>query len=92
MSTYKLTYFNAKGIAESIRMLLSYSGKEFKDIRIEHNDWLKNVKSSKFLIIISILIYSCDASKKLRRQQDGLLYSSEIVDNHLLNGGKSEFS
>uniref|UniRef100_R4G888 glutathione transferase n=1 Tax=Rhodnius prolixus TaxID=13249 RepID=R4G888_RHOPR len=41
MSTYKLTYFNAKGIAESIRMLLSYSGKEFKDIRIEHNDWLK---------------------------------------------------
>uniref|UniRef100_A0A146KVM5 glutathione transferase n=1 Tax=Lygus hesperus TaxID=30085 RepID=A0A146KVM5_LYGHE len=34
MPTYKLTYFDVKGLAEGIRLLLSYMGKEFEDIRI----------------------------------------------------------
>ncbi|KAF6207934.1 hypothetical protein GE061_016383 [Apolygus lucorum] len=34
MPTYKLTYFDAKGLAEGIRLLLSYMGKDFEDNRL----------------------------------------------------------
>lgn len=38
--TYKLTYFNIQGIAEPTRMLLSYGGIKFEDVRIEKDkDW-----------------------------------------------------
>jgi hypothetical protein len=37
--TYKLTYFNTKGLGEPIRWLLSYGGVEFEDNRIEKADW-----------------------------------------------------
>lgn len=38
--TYKLTYFTIQGIGEPIRMLLSYGGIKFEDIRIEKDkDW-----------------------------------------------------
>lgn len=38
--TYKLTYFNIQGLAEPIRMLLSYGGIKFEDVRIEKDkDW-----------------------------------------------------
>lgn len=40
MPTYKLTYFNIQGLAEPIRMLLSYGGIEFEDVRVEKDkDW-----------------------------------------------------
>ncbi|XP_014228121.1 glutathione S-transferase-like [Trichogramma pretiosum] len=39
MSNYKLTYFNFKGLGEPIRMLLTYGGVDFKDHRIEMEDW-----------------------------------------------------
>ncbi|XP_066603679.1 glutathione S-transferase-like [Prorops nasuta] len=38
MSSYKLTYFNVMGLGEPIRFLLSYSGKAFQDIRLDHGD------------------------------------------------------
>ncbi|CAA9998285.1 unnamed protein product [Nesidiocoris tenuis] len=39
MPSYKLTYFNAKGPGEPIRMLLAYMGVEFEDNRIEIESW-----------------------------------------------------
>jgi hypothetical protein len=46
--TYKLTYFNVKGLGEPIRFLLSYGGVEFEDHRLEGEEWpkLKPCKSS----------------------------------------------
>lgn len=43
---YKLTYFNIRGAAESIRFILSYGGIEFEDIRIEREQW-PQIKPSK---------------------------------------------
>lgn len=37
--TFKLTYFNLRGLAEPIRMLLAYGGIEYEDVRIEREDW-----------------------------------------------------
>ena len=50
--TYKLSYFNVKGLAEPIRFLLSYGGIEFEDHRIEKEEWLqlKPCKSSQILV------------------------------------------
>nr|BAN20703.1 glutathionetransferase [Riptortus pedestris] len=44
MPEYKLTYFNIRAIAEPIRYILSYMGKEFEDVRIPLEQWpaLKN--------------------------------------------------
>lgn len=36
---YKLTYFDARGLAESIRFLLSYGNIEFEDVRVDFKDW-----------------------------------------------------
>lgn len=35
----KLIYFNFEGLGEPIRLLLSYGGIDFEDIRIEQADW-----------------------------------------------------
>lgn len=37
--TYKLTYFNVQALAEPTRMLLSYGGIPFEDVRIEKDNW-----------------------------------------------------
>lgn len=50
--TYKLTYFNVQASAEPTRMLLSYGGIEFEDVRIGLDEWqaLKRSKSSGVLV------------------------------------------
>jgi len=39
MSSIKLTYFNGRGRAETIRMCLAVGGIEFDDKRVEQSDW-----------------------------------------------------
>ena len=39
MPTYKLIYFNARGRAEPIRLVLAQSGVSYEDKRIEFKDW-----------------------------------------------------
>ncbi|CAH0725478.1 unnamed protein product, partial [Brenthis ino] len=39
MPKVKITYFNLKGLAEGIRLLLTYGDQEFEDVRIERKDW-----------------------------------------------------
>lgn len=39
MSTYKLYYFNVTGLGEAIRLLLSYGGQKFDDIRFDKDQW-----------------------------------------------------
>lgn len=48
--TYKLTYFNVQALAEPVRMLLSYGGIKFEDVRIEKEDW-PALKPSKLLLL-----------------------------------------
>ena len=39
MPTYKLTYFNLKGLAELIRWIFAQAGVEYEDIRITQEQW-----------------------------------------------------
>uniref|UniRef100_A0A146LJP9 glutathione transferase n=1 Tax=Lygus hesperus TaxID=30085 RepID=A0A146LJP9_LYGHE len=48
MPTYKLTYFDLKGLGESIRMILSYMGEEFEEHRIAMEDWPATKSTIKF--------------------------------------------
>jgi glutathione S-transferase len=38
---YRLIYFNARGSAEFVRYIFAYTGKEYKDLRFEKNEWPK---------------------------------------------------
>lgn len=37
--TYKLTYFNVKGLGEPIRILFAYGGIKYEDVRFENENW-----------------------------------------------------
>ncbi|XP_033644356.1 uncharacterized protein LOC117303993 [Asterias rubens] len=39
MPTYKLTYFNARGLAELARLMFAEKGVEYEDVRIERDQW-----------------------------------------------------
>ena len=39
MVHYKLTYFNARGRAEIIRLIFAFAKQEYVDERIEFKDW-----------------------------------------------------
>lgn len=43
--TIKLTYFNGKGRAECIRLILSYLGLKFEDVRIVFGEFEEFKKS-----------------------------------------------
>ena len=46
---YQLTYFNAKGRAEDVRLMFAAAGVKFEDNRVEFADW-PSLKSSKFIL------------------------------------------
>jgi len=37
--TYKLTYFNIRGVAEPIRMMFAVAGVPYEDVRVKQEDW-----------------------------------------------------
>lgn len=39
MSTYKLTYFDMRGRAECSRLLFTYAGVGFEDVRLTGDQW-----------------------------------------------------
>ena len=42
MSTYKLYYFNGRGLAETARLIFAAAGEKYDDVRIERDDWPKH--------------------------------------------------
>ena len=53
MSTaYKLYYFNARGGAEPIRIIFAQAGVEYRDYRMEREQWAKEYKESKITLIL----------------------------------------
>lgn len=44
--TFKLRYFNFRGLAEPIRFVLAYAEQEYEDIRVSRDDW-EAIKPSK---------------------------------------------
>ena len=52
MSTYKLYYFNARGSAEPIRIIFAQAGVEYRDYRMEREQWAKEYKESKMTFIL----------------------------------------
>ena len=57
MARYKLTYYNAKAIAEPIRFLFHYAGVEFEDNRLdaENGNW-SSLKDSKWMSASDLVI------------------------------------
>lgn len=90
--TYKLTYFNIQLLGEPIRMILSYGGIKFEDVRIGQDEWLalKPSKQSmhflwmKFLIFISICILETPMGQLPILEIDGIqVYQSFPILRYL---------
>lgn len=47
MDTYKLTYFNLRGVAEPIRLMFKYANVEFEDVQIDYKKW-NDVKKGEY--------------------------------------------
>lgn len=52
---YKLTYFPARGVSESVRFLFRYGDIEFEDVRINREDWPELKPSLYFYSYIKIM-------------------------------------
>ena len=57
----KLTYFNARGRAESSRLMLAYAGQDYEDHRIAREEWA-DLKPS---IALNTLIYRINVPVRL---------------------------
>ena len=72
MSTYKLTYFNLRGLAEQSRLLFALAGKEYEDERIDREKWpeLKQSKYHKKMYTCLVGIYFVCSKEKFKRSDD----------------------
>ena len=57
MSTYKLTYFDVRGRAETARLLFALKGQEYKNEIIQNGEWPK-LKPGNFKEFMAIPGYS----------------------------------
>ena len=57
MPSYKLIYFDARGRAETARIIFKLAGVEFEDKRIVLEEWA-DFKSSKSILIRSMILTS----------------------------------
>ena len=48
--SYKLYYFNSRGRAEVIRIILAQAGVKYDDVRFEAEQWAKEYKPGKLII------------------------------------------
>ena len=51
MPTYKLTYFNARGAAETARYIFAQAGVKYEDVRVEGEEWPKLKPSTPFGVL-----------------------------------------
>ena len=58
MASYKLYYWNAKGGAESIRIIFAQAGVKYEDVRFEGEDWVKQYKPG-MAIVCRVCKLSC---------------------------------
>ena len=49
MSTYKLYYFNARGGAETTRIIFAQADVKYEDVRFEGEQWAKEYKEGKMI-------------------------------------------
>ncbi len=57
--TIQLTYFNARGRAEMSRMIAAYGKLDYKDVRVEGQDWpaLKESKNVFMVLFVVVVIF-----------------------------------
>ena len=48
MPSYKLQYFNARGLGEMIRLVFAEAGVEYEDVRCAPEDWPKRKPGESF--------------------------------------------
>ena len=59
MAKIKLTYFNAKGRAETIRLILAQAGVEYEDYRIARDQWptvKKGIMNIQYKMVLLLMI------------------------------------
>lgn len=88
--TYKLYYFDLKGLAEAIRFLLAYGGIEYEDVRVARDDWpeLKKTMPMGQLPVLEVdgkRVYQSSAISRYLAKKVGLAGSNDweslIIDS-----------
>jgi len=85
MPVYKLTYFDARGIAEPIRLVFAAAGVEYEDIRVHHEKWAAEKASGKYpfnampiLEVDGVVIAQSHAIARYLANQYGLAGQTDI--------------
>jgi len=47
---YKLTYFNARGLGEPIRLIFAQAGVPYEDVRVERSEWPQLKPSQSYIL------------------------------------------
>ncbi|VEL32896.1 unnamed protein product [Protopolystoma xenopodis] len=85
--TYKLTYFNRRGIAEIVRILFNYVGQHYEDQRISCDDWAKLKANLKFGVLP---VLEVTAANGVKHELSESMAIARIVAKHYGLMGKSD--
>ena len=61
MPQYRLNYFDARGRAEIIRLILTQAGQEFVDHRFNREQWATEKTDSKFKCVVVTEKWICSS-------------------------------